>query len=102
MPKTTHGQHTRKFGKTKEYIAWDRMKSRCYNMKNRSYRWYGAKGVTVCDEWRQSFLSFYNHVGKAPSPHHSLDRINTYGNYEPGNVKWSTCIEQNRNKRQAA
>lgn len=94
-----HGQHTRLNGKTKEYIAWDRMKSRCSNPKNRSYRWYGAKGVTVCEQWLKSFSEFFKHVGKSPTEKHSLDRINTFGNYEPGNVKWSTYLEQNNNKR---
>lgn len=95
----THGQHSRLMGKTKEYIAWDRMKSRCYNPKNRSYRWYGAKGITVCQEWIDSFVAFFNDVGKAPTKRHSLDRYpDNKGNYIPGNVRWATPEQQQNNR----
>jgi hypothetical protein len=84
---------------TKEYRAWYLMKSRCYNKHSIQYKWYGARGITVCDEWVNSFLNFFNYIGLAPSKKHSVDRIDNNGNYEPGNVKWSTSKEQNNNRR---
>ena len=59
-------------------------------------------GITVCDEWRNSFDAFYNHVSKLPhygEEGRSIDRIDNDGNYEVGNVRWATRSEQNSNKR---
>jgi hypothetical protein len=92
-----HGHHARGH-KTPEYNAWDRMKARCYNPKYENYKWYGAKGITVCDRWLNSFENFLSDVGFRPSKEHSLDRFpNKFGNYEPGNVRWATRKEQARN-----
>jgi hypothetical protein len=74
------------------------MISRCYYPKNISYHRYGARGVTVCDRWRKSFDDFLADMGRAPSQAHSLDRINNDLGYEPGNVRWATDHEQNRNR----
>ncbi len=57
------------------------------------------RGITVCDEWREDFNAFLAHIGRRPSPSHSLDRINNDGNYEPGNVRWATKREQGLNRR---
>ena len=73
------------------------MKKRCYNEKSTSYRFYGAKGIRVCDEWKDDFLSFFNHVGKAPDGY-SIDRIDSKKNYEPGNVRWSDSKTQTENR----
>lgn len=91
---------TRKHGlyKTPEYKAWSGIKDRCFNPKNEEYHNYGGRGITVCKEWIESFSCFYQHVGKKPTPDHSIDRINNDGNYEPGNCKWSTYPEQQRNR----
>lgn len=84
---------------TKEYALWEGIKNRCYNTRVQSYRNYGARGITVCERWMDSFDAFLSDVGYAPSRSHSLDRIDNNGNYEPGNVKWSTPSQQARNKR---
>lgn len=86
---------------TAEYRAWKGMRARCMNERNVSYKHYGAKGVRVCQEWLGpgGFERFLAHVGLRPSPNHSIDRYpNGHGNYEPGNVRWATIEQQNRNK----
>lgn len=84
---------------TKEHYAWLSMKQRCYNEKCEQYKNYGAKGVIVCDRWLNSFSNFFSDVGRAPSKKHSIDRIDCYGNYEPGNVRWATMKTQQQNRR---
>ena len=83
---------------TKEYRAWTNMKTRCYNSNVNNYHRYGGRGIKVCDRWLNDFEAFLNDVGFAPSPEYSIDRINNDGNYEPGNVKWSTASEQVNNR----
>lgn len=75
------------------------MISRCYNIKNKSYRSYGAKGVSVCKEWLENFDNFKKDMGSRPSAEHSIDRINPHGNYEPSNCRWADKETQNKNKR---
>lgn len=82
-----------------EYNAWQNMIDRCVNKTNKSYKDYGERGITVCDRWLTSFDNFILDVGHRLTPKHSLDRIIVNGHYEPGNVKWSTRLEQARNKR---
>ncbi len=84
---------------TPEYDAWVSMRARCENEARANYKHYGARGIRVCAAWRESFESFLADVGPRPSGRHSLDRIDNQGNYEPGNVRWATWIEQNRNRR---
>lgn len=81
-----------------EYYTWTSMKARCNNPKVSSYKHYGGRGITVCDEWQNSFESFFTDVGARPEGY-SLERIDTNGNYEPGNTAWIPLIEQQRNKR---
>lgn len=85
-----------------EQYAWSHMKQRCFNPNNKRYKDYGGRGIKVCDEWVNDFKSFYNYIGERPSSNHSLDRIDNNGNYEPGNVRWSTYEEQNNNRRPRA
>jgi hypothetical protein len=84
---------------TPEYRAWVAMRSRCYRVRDPSYRHYGGRGIEVCEEWRNSFEAFIACVGLRPSPEHSLERLRVNENYCPGNVCWATMLEQNRNRR---
>lgn len=84
---------------TTEYAAWHSMKDRCRNPKNRKWRLYGGRGIAVCEKWSNSFEAFLADVGLKPDPKFSLDRIDTNGNYEPGNVRWADIYTQNRNRR---
>ena len=85
---------------TPEYSAWDNIKQRCFRTSHKAYCNYGGRGISMCQEWASSFMAFFNHVGYRPSRLHSIDRINNDGNYEPGNVKWSTKSEQAMNRRE--
>lgn len=81
------------------YRIWIGMKSRCYNPREVSYKYYGAKGVILCDEWKYNFKAFAAHIGLRPSKQHTIDRFpNSTGNYEPGNVRWATWKEQINNR----
>lgn len=83
---------------TPTYRSWAHMKSRCYDPGCGSYLRYGAKGIGVCDEWRESFTAFYKEMGPRPTREHSIDRIDNSRGYEPGNCKWSTPYEQSMNR----
>jgi len=82
------------------YHVWASMKDRCYNKNNKAYPDYGGRGITVCDRWRDSYATFASDMGDRPDGT-SIDRIDNDGNYEPGNCKWSTRQEQQRNQRRA-
>lgn len=92
------GERTRTHGmrQSTTYAVWCGMKQRCFVVHSTYYHRYGGRGITVCDRWRDSFEAFLADVGERP-PGLSLDRINNDGNYEPGNVRWATRSEQNRN-----
>lgn len=94
--KTTHGKRN-----TPEFRAWCQMRDRCTNPKYWAFNRYGGRGITVCDRWLgpSGFLNFLSDLGERPSPKHSIDRFpDNDGNYEPGNVRWATQVEQNNNK----
>lgn len=90
----THG-HTSKERKksASEYHAWSSMKSRCLNPNVHNYKRYGARGITVCERWAD-FQNFYADMGPKPSSKHSLERLDTNGNYEPKNCVWADAFQQ--------
>lgn len=94
-----HGHARRVKGKTTEYKSWGAMLSRCYCEQATGYAMYGARGIIVCDRWRESFENFYADMGPKPTDRHSIERNDGTGNYEPGNCKWATSYEQTRNVR---
>ena len=87
---------------TSMYYRWQGIKARCLNPKSNVYKYYGARGIRICDEWKNDFKSFLTYVSGLPhygEKGRSIDRIDNDGNYEPGNVRWATQSEQVKNSR---
>lgn len=81
------------------YQSWLAAKARCFNPSDEQHdRNYRARGITMCEEWENDFMRFFEHMGHRPAGH-TLDRINNDGNYEPGNCRWATEKEQRQNRR---
>lgn len=95
---TTHGLSFGTAG-TPEYAVWVAIKNRCYNPKSPYYKFYGGRGIIMCDKWRKDFVAFLKDVGRRPNPKLTLDRVNNSKGYEPGNVRWTTRKVQSRNMR---
>jgi hypothetical protein len=90
---TTHGMTY-----SHEYAVWCWMLDRCRRPGNSHYEDYGGRGISVCERWANSFEAFYQDMGARPAGL-TLERINNDGNYEPGNCKWATLVEQRANRR---
>lgn len=84
--------------KSRTYITWSSMLSRCFNKKNHSYERYGGVGITVCERWKKSFPNFLKDMGERPLKM-TLDRIDNYKGYNKKNCRWATTKQQAINKR---
>jgi hypothetical protein len=78
---------------TPTYKTWVKMKERCTSPNADQWKWYGGKGIRVCDRWLNSFEDFYADMGERPVGT-TLDRIESTGNYEPGNCRWADKATQ--------
>lgn len=85
--------------RTRVYKIWQGMRSRCNNPKHRLYKYYGARGIKVCDEWDSldnGFTTFYTWaIANGYSENLSIDRIDFNKGYEPDNCRWADSYTQN-------
>ena len=97
---TTQMKTSHNLSKTRIYSIWGKMVRRCTNAKDRNYLNYGGRGISICDDWRFNFVSFYDwSMNNGYRDDLSIDRINNDGNYEPDNCRWTTMLVQENNRR---
>ena len=92
---TRHGHATR-IGHSKTYQCWRNMRSRCLNPKNKDFKYYGERGIGICERWN-SFDNFLEDMGEQPA-NLTIERSDNNGNYEKGNCTWATMAQQSLNK----
>ena len=92
-----HG-YNRHEKKDPTYTSWEKMLERCYRPTGAGYDRYGGRGITVCERWHD-FKNFLEDMGERPGKEYTLDRIDSNGNYEPGNCRWADWETQNNNTR---
>lgn len=91
---TTHGKRD-----TRLFSIWSGMKTRCYNENTDSFKYYGGKGVIICDEWLNDFQTFYDwSMSNGYWDNLTIDRIDVNGNYAPDNCRWTTYKIQSTNR----
>lgn len=85
------------------YGRWLGMIERCYNPKCKGYKYYGARGISVCDKWREDPTNYIDYIMSLPGANDdklcTIDRVDNDGNYEPGNLRWADYYTQANNKR---
>jgi hypothetical protein len=100
--RTARDSENKMISQNRLYRIWTDMKKRCYQAERKNYKYYGAKGIRICDEWLDKENGFYNFADWALSHGYAdnltIDRIDSKGNYEPINCQWKTMREQERNK----
>jgi hypothetical protein len=101
--KLRHGEARRSSGRSSDYISWMSMKLRCNDPARHDYPNYGGRGIRVFPRWNTSFANYIAdrnaEIGPRPTPLHTIDRIDNDRGYEPGNIRWATQSQQQRNKR---
>jgi len=94
--KTSRRRHGH--SKTAFYHAWENMRARCYRVKHPAYKWYGGRGIIVCDRWVE-FKNFHKDMFSTWKAGLQLDRKDNSGNYEPSNCRWVTRSQNCKNRR---
>lgn len=98
-PKPSKQSENYLYRKSRLYNIWCDMRKRCTNKNCRAYRWYGLRGIKVCQEWYR-FINFRDWaISNGYADNLTIDRIDVNGNYEPKNCRWITIQEQQKNKR---
>ncbi len=82
-----------------EYKVYRMMLSRCYNPNTDAFKYYGARGIKVCNRWLHSFINFYQDMGERPSSNYQIDRENNNKDYSPDNCSWVTVAVNAQNRR---